>query len=54
MAKNGVIVLHQFPRAQNSPNPSPYPLKVETFLRMNNLNYETGKIFTRVPNVGLK
>ena len=38
----GVIVLHQFPRTKNAPSPSPYPMKVETFLRMNKLPYVAG------------
>jgi hypothetical protein len=40
----GVIVLHQFPRTKNAPSPSPYPMKVETFLRMNKLPYVAGKL----------
>ena len=39
---SGVIVLHQFPRGKNAPSPSPYPLKVETFLRMTKLPYTSG------------
>jgi hypothetical protein len=31
------------PRGKNAPSPSPFPLKVETFLRMNKLNYTSGK-----------
>ena len=41
-AEKKVLVLHQFPRAKNCPSPSPYPLKVETFLRMNKLSYTSG------------
>jgi len=37
-----VIVVHQFPRGKNCPSPSPFPLKVETFLRMNKIEYEAG------------
>jgi hypothetical protein len=40
-----VIILHQFPRAKLAPSPSPYPLKVETFLRMHKLPYTSGKFF---------
>lgn len=39
----GVIVLHQFPRIKYAPSPSPFPMKLETFLRMNKLPYEPGK-----------
>jgi hypothetical protein len=38
-----VIVLHQFPRAKKAPSPSPYPLKLETFLRMSKIPYTSGK-----------
>ena len=36
---NSVIILHEFPRTSKAPNVSPYPLKLETFLRMNKLEY---------------
>ncbi len=32
-----VVVLHMFPRAIYCPNPSPFPVKLETWLRMNNV-----------------
>ncbi len=32
-AGKDVVVLHQFDRARSCPNPSPYPIKLETFLR---------------------
>ena len=32
-----VVILHQFPRARFCPSPSPYPIKLETFLRMHNI-----------------
>jgi len=35
-----MIKLHQFPRALGLPNPSPFCMKVETYLRMANLPYE--------------
>lgn len=34
-----VVVLHQFPRARFCPNLSPYPLKLETFLRLHGIKY---------------
>ena len=34
-----VVVLHQFPRARFCPSPSPYPLKLETFLRLHKISY---------------
>ena len=34
-----VVILHQFPRARYCPNPSPYPIKLETFLRLHDINY---------------
>ena len=36
-----VVVLHMFDRFDQAPNPSPYPLKVETFLRMADIKYVT-------------
>jgi hypothetical protein len=38
-AGKDVVVLHQFGRASFCPNPSPYPIKLETFLRINNIKY---------------
>jgi len=35
----GMVYLYQFPRCTCVPNPSHYSLKVETWLRMNNINY---------------
>lgn len=34
-----VVVLHQFPRNKNCINLSPYPIKLETYLRMNGISY---------------
>ena len=38
-AGKDVVVLHQFPRARNCPSPSPFPLKLETWLRMKGIKY---------------
>eukprot|EP00095_Tigriopus_kingsejongensis_P003082 maker-scaffold664_size116482-snap-gene-0.19 protein:Tk03082 transcript:maker-scaffold664_size116482-snap-gene-0.19-mRNA-1 annotation:"hypothetical protein CGI_10007879" len=46
MPKNGhvveedTVVLHQFDRGRTCPSPSPYPIKLETYLRMAKLKYE--------------
>eukprot|EP00095_Tigriopus_kingsejongensis_P011044 maker-scaffold109_size355148-snap-gene-2.24 protein:Tk11044 transcript:maker-scaffold109_size355148-snap-gene-2.24-mRNA-1 annotation:"gst-n-metaxin-like protein" len=34
------VVLHQFDRGRTCPSPSPYPIKLETYLRMAKLKYE--------------
>eukprot|EP00095_Tigriopus_kingsejongensis_P003458 snap_masked-scaffold13_size735724-processed-gene-2.14 protein:Tk03458 transcript:snap_masked-scaffold13_size735724-processed-gene-2.14-mRNA-1 annotation:"gst-n-metaxin-like protein" len=34
-----VVILHQFPRARFCPSPSPFPLKLETYLRMTDIKY---------------
>lgn len=39
-AKKDVVILHQFPRGLYAPSISPFPLKLETYLRMANLKYE--------------
>ncbi len=36
-AGKDVVVLHMFPRAIFSPNASPFPVKLETWLRMNKI-----------------
>lgn len=36
----GVLVLHQCPRGRRTPCIAPYPLKLETFLRVHGINYE--------------
>ena len=35
-----LVILHQFSRARFCPSPSPYPIKLETFLRMHNIAVE--------------
>ncbi len=34
------VVLHMFPRSKYRPNPSPFPMKFETYLRMAGIEYE--------------
>lgn len=34
-----IVVLHQFPRARFCPNASPFPIKLETFLRLHGIKY---------------
>ena len=38
-AGENVVVLHQFDRSPNCPNPSPYPIKFETYLRVAGIKY---------------
>ena len=38
-AGKDVVVLHQFQRGRFCPNPSPFPIKLETFLRINKIKY---------------
>ena len=40
-AGRNVVVLHQFDRARSSPNPSPFALKFETYLRVAEIEYVT-------------
>jgi hypothetical protein len=35
-----VVILHQFPRGLNAPSPSPFALKLETWLRMADIKYQ--------------
>jgi len=39
-AGKNVVVLHQFPRPGKIPNLSPFPIKLETYLRAMNIEYE--------------
>ena len=36
-----IVVLHQFSRARYCPSPSPFPIKLETFLRVHKIKYIT-------------
>ena len=38
-----VVVLHQIQRGKHTPSISPFPLKLETYLRMANIPYEVTK-----------
>ena len=38
-AGENVVVLHMLPRGRNTPNPSPYPIKLETYLRITGIKY---------------
>ncbi len=40
-AGKDVVILHMLPRGKLSPNISPYPVKLETFLRMAEIKFET-------------
>jgi hypothetical protein len=40
----GVVYMYQFPRSPVIPSLSPFALKLETWLRMNNVNYENVEI----------
>lgn len=38
-AGKDVVVIHQLPRGKLTPNPSPYPLKLETYCRMAEIEF---------------
>lgn len=44
--KQDVVYIVQFPRTRNVPSPSPFALKLETFVRFHKLNYVVGALFT--------
>lgn len=35
-----IVALHQLPRSPVTPSPSPFPLKLETYLRMASIPYQ--------------
>ena len=51
-APRNVVVLHMFPRARDCPNPSPFPLKLETWLRVQNIQYVTDFKHAMSPDKG--
>ena len=38
------VIVHQFNRGTVTPNPSPFVIKLETYLRMANIPYEVNSI----------
>jgi hypothetical protein len=38
--EKNMVILHQFERGKFTPNVSPFPLKLETYLRMTGIPYE--------------
>ena len=42
-----MITLYQFPSRGNLPNPSPFCMKLETYLRMAGLIYETRAVLRK-------
>ena len=49
-SRDAIIVLHQFPRTKNLPSFSPFALKLETWLRMANLQYKVEIIVSVIEN----
>ena len=45
-ATTAEVILHQFPRNQFGPSPSPFALKLETYLRLAKITYAVCRIFT--------
>jgi len=45
-----VVVLHQLDRGVFTPNISPFPLKLETYLRMANIPYQVYRLIYIVNN----
>ena len=43
-ASQDKVILHQFNRGAVTPSPSPFVLKLETYLRMANIPYEVNYI----------
>lgn len=39
--EKNMVILHQFERGKNTPSISPFPLKLETYLRMTGIPYES-------------
>ena len=44
-AEKDVVILHAFERGRFCPNLSPFPIKLETFLRMADINYEYETVY---------
>ena len=50
--KKDVVILHQFPRGLTCINLSPFPMKVEAWLRVNGVKYEVDDRFPMNPETG--
>jgi len=40
----GTVLLHQYPRGDWAPSVSPFPIKLETYLRMANIPYKVSEL----------